>query len=307
MICTIRRPLVALALVAALTSARDVAAQQLGYKVLGSVGITAGVEPPPGLFVISRLVHFGSDEIRNRDGQVTPIAGLDIGATAATLGVAYTTKRDRIPYVTFAAGVPVASFHVNSDQPAASLSDFGFADVFVQPLKLGWRQPRFDVVTGWAVYIPTGRSAPRSRASLGKGYWTNQLSLGGAAFFDSARTRLVSALASYELNTRKRGIDIRRGDMFQIQGGAGARVKKAVLVGVAGYALWQVTPDHGTDIPPTLRGQRARVFGLGPEIGVTIPAWRLHADARVEQDFGVTSRPQGRVLHVGVTYLAWRH
>src|SRR4029078_261421 len=102
----------------------------------------------------------------------------------------------------------------------------------LQPLKLGWRERRFDVVTSWTIYIPPGRFEPRLGVSPGKGYCTNQLSIGGAAIFDTTRTRLISALASYEFNTRKRGIDVRRGNMFQIQGGAGVGVTNLLMVGV---------------------------------------------------------------------------
>ena len=64
--------------------------------------------------------------------------------------------------------------------------------------------------------------------------------------------------------------------MFQIQGGAGATVKKLATIGLAGFGLWQVTPDKGADIPAPLRGGRTRVFGLGPELDVTIPQWKTH-------------------------------
>jgi hypothetical protein len=282
------------------------AAQQLGYKVLGSAGITAGVEAPPGLFVVTRFLRYSAGQVRDRSGNPLPIAGLDADAFAAAIGVSYTTKHANTPYLTFAAGLPYANIQVSSDDPAASLSGIGFSDAFVQPLKVGWREPRFDVVSGWMIYVPTGRFEPRTGTSPGKGYWTNQLSVGGAAYFDTAHTQLVSVLANYEINTRKRGIDIRRGNMFQLQGGAGVGIAKLLTVGVAGFALWQVSADRGAEIPAALRDERSRVFGLGPELDVTIPSVRLRLDARIEQEFGVTSRPKGTVLVVGVSYAAWK-
>ena len=48
-------------------------------------------------------------------------------------------------------------------------------------------------------------------------------------------------------------------------------MKKLATIGLAGFGLWQVTPDKGADLPATLRGGRTRVFGLGPELDVTIP------------------------------------
>lgn len=116
----------------------------------------------------------------------------------------------------------------------------------------------------------------------------------------------ASALLSYDLNRPKRGIDIKRGNTVQIQGGAGMRVHDLIDAGVAGFALWQVTDDSGADLPPMLRGARDRVFGLGPEVDILIPALRLRLDLRAAWDFGVRSRPQRRILVASLTYVAWR-
>ncbi len=280
--------------------ARSLAAQQLGYKLLGSAGIDAGVQAPVGITVMDQSLRYDADQLRDREGNVIPIAGLGIAGTGSSFGASYTVKPKNAPYLSFALGIPVASIRVNSDQPAASLNGFGFADLFVQPIKVGWSGRRFDVVGGYMVYIPTGHFEPKTGVSPGQGYWTHQLSTGGALYLDSTRGSRISALASYDENTRKRGIDVRRGNMFQIQGGAGAAVHRFVMFGAAGYALWQVTPDRGSDIPPSLLGQRSRVFGLGPEIDVTIPRWRVYVPLRIEREFGVTSRPKGQVIALGV-------
>jgi hypothetical protein len=281
------------------------AQQQLGYKLLGSAGIDAGVQGLPGLFVIDRVLHYSATELRDRHGNVVPIEGLDIRATGNGLGLALTTKAKHAPYLSFAFGLPYATIHASSDNPRASLNGEGFADIYLQPIKLGWRERRFDVVTAYMVYAPSGHFEPGSGKGPGSGYWTHQFSLGGALFSDSTRAHRISAIASYEDNTRKRGIDIRRGNMFQVQGGAGATVLKSVTLGVASYGLWQVTPDRGTDIPPPLQGQRSRVFGVGPEIDAIIPRWKVRTELRLEREFGVTSRPKGQVIAFGVSYLAW--
>ena len=293
------RPVVLLVLALA---SRPAQAQQLGYKLLGSAGIDAGVQAPPGLTVIDQSLHYSASELRDRQGNVLPIEGLSMRGTGSAFGVSYTTNPRREANLSFAIGVPVASIHVNSDEPAASLNGYGFGDLFLQPIKVGWRRRRFDVVTGYMVYVPTGQYEPRG-AGPGRGYWTHELAVGGALFGDSTRARRLSALASYDQNTRKRGIDIRRGNMFQIQGGAGANVTKVVTIGLAAYALWQVTPDRGADIPPSLRDGRSRVFGFGPEADVTIPRWQTRVAFRIERELGVTSRPRGQVIALG---LYWR-
>jgi hypothetical protein len=295
------RATIAGAAIIVLSSATLAHAQQLGYKLLGSAGIDAGVQPPPGLAIVDRVLHYGSTELRGRNGEVVPIDGLDISATGMALGAALTTKVKQETFLTFAFALPLARIAVSSDQPAASINGFGFADMFVQPLRVGWRHPHFDVATAYMVYVPTGKFEPRG-GGVGAGHWTHQLSLGGALFLDTTRNGRASAMASYEINTRKRGIDIRRGNVIQIQGGAGVGVAKVLTIGVASFAMWQVTADHGADIPQSLRGQWSRAFGVGPEVSAVIPRWRTKLDLRIERELGVRSRPKGQVIAFGASY-----
>ena len=282
------------------------AQEQLGTKVMGGLGIDAGTQGPPGLYVLDRPLQFDATKARDRNGALLPIQGLDLSASANAIGVAYTfAPKSSSPLLTFSAAVPWAHLSLNSDEPLASIDRFGLGDVFVQPIKIGWRHPDFDVVTSYAVFAPTGKFEPKTGASVGRGHWTQQFSLGGAIYVDTTRAVRASALMSYELNSRKRGIDITRGDMLGVQGGVGATVLKALVIGVAGYALWQVRDDRGADLPPVLTGARTRSYGLGPEIDVVIPKLGLRGELRYEWDFGTRARPQGAVFAGGLAYRAW--
>ena len=279
-------------------------AQQLGTKVMGGLGIDAGTQSPPGLYIIDRFLQFTADRARDRNGDLVPIRGLNVLARANALGVAYTLAPHRSPYLTVAASVPFARASVNSDDPVVAVDRFGLGDAYVQPIKIGWRAPTYDVVASYAFFAPTGKFEPKSGASVGRGNWSHQFSLGGAMYPDTARAWRASAIMDYEINQRKHGIDITRGDMLDVQGGAGATVFRTVVVGVAGYGLWQVRNDRGSDVPPALAGARTRAYGLGPEIDVTAPKLGLRAELRYEWDLSVRSRPQGQVLSAGLSYRA---
>ena len=75
---------------------------------------------------------------------------------------------------------------------------------------------------------------------------------------------------------------------------------------LAGYALWQVRDDRGSDLPDVLRGARDRVFGVGPEVGLVLPALGTRFGARYAWDLGARSRPEGRLLVVNVAVVLWR-
>src|SRR5262249_50822393 len=160
---------------------------------------------------------------------------------------------------------------------------------------LGWRKPRFDLVGSYSIYLPTGRSPLAGGKGVSSGQITHEFSGGGSIYFKN-RSRFLTALASYQLNTRQRGIDVTRGDTVQMEGGIGTKLfKQLAETGIAGYALWQVRDDRGTQLPAVLAGARDRVYGLGPEGAITIKAIRAQIRMRYEWDFGVRSRPQGQI------------
>jgi hypothetical protein len=278
---------------------------ELGHKILGAVGLDAGSQAPEGIYAAQRFTRYSADELMNRRGDRVPIQGLRLDGYATALGVAGTYKPagGSLPYFSAAFAVPVAWVSMHADLPPTSLDRFGLGDIFVEPLKVGWRLPHLDAVASYGFYAPTGQA---NRKGLGQPQWTQQFSLGGTAFLDEERAFRLSLLSSYNIYQRKIGIDITRGDSVQLQGGIGGRWFGILDAGVVGYALWQVGDDSGPDLPPALRGSRERVYGVGPEIGIAIPAIRGKLTARYEWDLGARSRPEGQVLVVGLSFLAWQ-
>lgn len=305
------RSVLRLALVALIWAAQA-QAQQLGHKVLGSVGLFAGSQPDSGLYVVDQFASYGASELFDRQGHRIPV-GLDLNAWSNPVGFQATFKLPwHSMYMNLSAAAPIAAVNLQTDQPQASLDEFGFGDVYVQPIKIGWKMTQADIVAGYSFYIPTGLYTPRDSGSIGHGQWTHEFSLGGMLYFDRAKTWSVSALTSYDLNQRKEGIDITRGDTFQFQGGAGktfglpGKALPSMSIGVAGYGLWQVRDDRGVDLPAALRGARDLDFGLGPEADATLAPIRSQITVRYCRDVVVKSRPLGHVLIIQFTILARR-
>jgi len=292
---------IAVASAVGIFAATPAGAQELGHKLLGGAGINAGVQPEPGFYVMNRLVFYGADQLRDRNGDVIPVVGLDVDVVANVLGISFTKKLARGPYVSASIGAPLARISIDADHPLLAIDASGFGDVFVQPIRVGGRFARFDASGAYTFYAPTGHFEPGG--SVGRGYWTHEFSL-GAALRPQPEWR-ISVLASYDINRKKRGIDITRGNTFQLQGGAGATLRRVVQLGVAGFALWQVTDNTGSDLPPVARDARTRAFGLGPELGVTIPSIRTRIDSRYEWEFGVRSRQDGGIFVLSATVMAW--
>ena len=275
--------------------------QDLGHRLPGGAGLDAGTQPEPGLYIGDRVAWFASGEVHDRRGATVPIASLDLDAVAEVLGVAGTVKL-RDVYLTAAAAAPLVWLALGTDDPRASVDRLGLGSVFVEPLMIGARFAHADVVASYSLFAPTDQGA---RSGVGRPQWTHQLAAGGTLYFDHRRRWRASGLASYLHNQRKLGIDITRGDSFLIQGGLGGPVTAWLDLGAAGYAVWQVTDDRGSDLPVALRGGRERAFGLGPEADVMIRPLRSRLVARFEWDLDGQARPVGTILVAGISVRAF--
>jgi hypothetical protein len=290
---------------ACLLVAATAGAQDLGHKLPGVIGLDAATIPEPGVYVVDRLVDYGADQLRDRAGREILIDDLRLRGLSNGVGVSYTSKFSQTVSLTLTAAAPIAHLSLNiHDRPEASFDRFGLTDFYVQPLRLGWRGQRFDAIGSYAFYLPSGKSPLAGGQGLSSGQITHEWASGGSFFANKTRTVFLTALGSYDLNLRKSGVDITRGDTVQVQGGAGvSRINQVLELGVATCALWQVRDDRGADLPPLLRGARDRVFGLGPEVAVVLKPIQSQLRVRYEWDLGVRSRPQGNIFVVGFNYL----
>jgi len=289
-------------LLTCLLAAERMAAQDLGHKLPGLIGLDAARIPEPGLYLIDKVVAYGADEIRDRRGNLIPTGDLHLQALSNGTGISYTFKLSQDgPSFTATVAAPLTRLRLDiHDRPEASFDRFGLTDIYIQPARLGWRKSYFDMVCSYGVYLPTGTSPLAGGKGLSAGHVTHQFSAGGTIFADQNRTGFLTALASYDLNLRKRHIDITRGDTFQVQGGVGvSRFNRSLEAGLAAHGLWQVRADRGADLPLLLAGARDRVYGLGPEVAVAIRTIRSQIRTRYEWDLGVRSRPRGNVFVVG--------
>jgi len=57
-------------------------------------------------------------------------------------------------------------------------STYGFGDMYLKPFELGWHTRALDVITGFALWIPTGRYSPGASDNTGQGQWGYELSAG---------------------------------------------------------------------------------------------------------------------------------
>lgn len=290
---------------AMLVTGRARAQQQVGHKALGTLGLQAGSQPPAGLYLVDQFAYYQSSEVVDRNGHAIPI-GLNVDLLASTFGVAASLELPRIAtYVNASVGVPVVALTASTQNPRLSVEPRGIGDLVVQPLKLGWRPGPLDFVAGYSFEVPTASFDTEGSTDQGRGQWTHEFSLGGTLRFGPGKSLNLSALTSFDIYGTKLGIDVRRGDTLQVQGGLGAVVFGFVNIGVAGYALWQVTDYGGSALAAPLRGARDVAHGVGPEMDLALPALLGQLTLRYTQDVADRTRPVGHMLVIGWVARVW--
>src|SRR6476660_7901401 len=146
--------------VALLLMATPAVAQDLGHKLPGLLGLDAARIPEPGLYLVDRLARYEADELRDRDGHLIPTAPFNLLGVANAFGASYTTRVSQSSvFLTMTVGWPIARITRDvENRPEAAIDRFGLADPYVQPVRLGWRNGRADMVTSYGIYLPTDRS-----------------------------------------------------------------------------------------------------------------------------------------------------
>jgi hypothetical protein len=181
-------------------------------------------------------------------------------------------------------------------------SEWGTSSIYVEPINLGWHLPRFDIQAAFGFWAPAGSYNPRQVINTGLGRWAEMLSLGGVAYLDPQREWYVYDWVRYLTHQRQRGIDLRVGDDFITEVGAGRQFSTSlgpVNLGLIGYAYWQTTNNTGT-ILPSGESKRGGVYALGPEINIATKYGKYFL--RFFDEFGASNTPQGKTIMLGVVF-----
>ena len=144
----------------------------------------------------------------------------------------------------------------------------------------------------------------------------NLFQAGTTVHLDPKEPWEFSALATYGVHGRKRGTDIKVGNVLSFEGGLGyAFYKKQktkhpvpIDLGLVYYAQFKVTPDqvNGDQHPVVqtlLAGRKDRVYGLGGELDYFIPIANLVLGAHVLDEFGARNRTQGVTMMFSIGWM----
>jgi hypothetical protein len=266
------------ALLVVLLSPRLSYAQLAGHNTKGDFGLQSGTQAPPGLYVVPLYLDYSADTLRDNDGdRLAPLGGGgSINAQALIAGLLWVSDK-KILGGNYGFSVYPGVTNNALELPALQMdskTSTGLADIYVQPIILGWNAERADYTAGIGIYAPTGEYTAGGDSNRGLGMWSYELFGGTTVYFDKAKTWHFAATAFYETHGKKDGTDVRVGDILTIEGGLGKSFKEgAINVGLAYYAQWKLTNDDfglGLVPPGGPIFEKHRVYGFGPEVSLPL-------------------------------------
>jgi len=289
-------------------------AQLSGYNSKGDYGLQSGSQAPPGWYLVAPMYYrYSADEFLDRHGDRLSAlgGGGSIEANAWLAGAIWVSDHKlfggNYSFVVFpgvtnnALGFPA----LGVDERVST----GLADLYVQPVNLGWNTPRADFVAGLGVFAPTGEYEPGGSSNRGLGMWSYELFGGTTVYLDEARSCHFATTAFYETHGKKEDTDIRVGNLLTLEGGLGKSfMDGAVNVGIAYYAQWKLSDDDfGRDLPPlpNRRLGKHRVYGFGPELTVPLATKKTlfgFLNLRYLWETGARTSLQGNTFVATVTF-----
>ena len=178
----------------------------------------------------------------------------------------------------------------------------GIGDLAVTPLLLGWDDGNWHGTTGFAIWIPIGSYQADRFVNPGRNYWSFGPHV-AVSWLDDESGWDLSLAALYVTNLENPATDYDSGNVLHFNGYAGKQVAPWLKIGMAGYALQQVTGDSGSGA--TLGDFRARVFGLGPALrfGIDLGGGNeLPLLLKYYREFGAENTFEGNLVSIGTSF-----
>jgi hypothetical protein len=296
-----------------------VSAQQKGQYMPGQFGLNAGVLPDPGFTYANITINYFADTLTDAAGKSTPLA-TDYNIWAVENIFMFQPKHKFLgaKYVPLIIAPTIANGSltlgaINFPNLTVNAGGAGIADIWVQPLNLGWSFKRADITFGDGFVAPTGRYTPGASNNVGSGYWGNDLLTGSTFYLTKNKGTSANLFTDWEVHGSKtsgQGTSLTPGQTFTMEWGLGQvlPLKKDFSMlgqlGVIGYDQWQVSDNGGLVAPriPASAFPYYAVHAIGFQTTLILPPKALNFYFKFEDEYRAFARPQGRTIVFGGTW-----
>ncbi len=312
-----------------LAGASPVLAQQKGQWVPGQFGLNAGAIPDPGFTYANIALSYSAGQLNNSNGDKLP------GITGTYSfwvdeNIFYYVPKHKflggyfMPYVAlnYATGQLVAEIAAGATNLGAAGGGSGFADMYVQPLNIGWHfGNRVDFVAGYAFTAPTGRYTAGASDNVGSGYWGNNITSGTTLYITKNKGTTANLATDWEIHGQRTVASVPAGQTSKITPGEAVTIEWGLgqvlplkkdmsllaQLGVVGYDQWQVSSNGGNYLVAGIPVAASKLpYYSGHAIGVQgnfiLPAKNLVGFFKYFDEYHALARPQGRTIDFGFSW-----
>jgi hypothetical protein len=302
-------------------------AQQKGQWVPGQIGLNAGVTPAPGFTYSNMAMNYSASQLNNSDGhRVQGVTGTYAFWVDENIFM-YIPKfkilgAKFVPMVilNYANGSLVADLGlITGTNLSAAAGGSGFADMYVQPVGLGWSFKRADINVGYGFVAPAGRYTAGASDNVGSGYWGNFLTTGTTFYITKNKGTSANLFTGWETHGQKTVASsapsgqfskITPGQAFTMEWGFGQVLPlkkdftRLLQLGLVGYDQWQVSSNGGnylvggTPVPASTIPYYS-VHGVGFQSTFILPTKNLALFFKYYDEYSAKARPKGRTIVFG--------
>lgn len=276
-----------------------------GVYLLGSQALGAGLAPPPGWYVSSVMAQYSG---RVHSTSVGGVTLLYLKKRVDTMGVNLLyAPQSRVlgAQAAISVTVPYAYAHLVGETTGAiqgvhSVSNSGAGDTAITG-RLGWKlNDAFSHAVSITVWTPTGGYSKGFNASIGHNRWACDL-LWSMTYQSPTSHLELSTAVGFGYNGPNDATHYRSGNEAHMELAVGKRLSPHWVVGVAGYAYRQVTPDSGAG--NRLGSLQGRVLGAGPaaNYGARVAGHAIAIGARYYREFDPRYHFHGDILILSTT------
>jgi hypothetical protein len=312
-----------------LAGAPSALAQQKGQWVPGQFGLNAGVIPEPGFTYANLALNYSASRLNDSSGNRVLQNVTGTYAFWVDENIFYFVPKQKflggyfMPYValSYASGEVVADLSLASTNLTAGGGGSGFADMYVEPLNLGWHLKRADVAVGYAFTAPTGRYTAGASNNVGSGYWGNNITSGTTFYITKNKATTANLATDWEIHGQRQTASTPSGQFsektpgqaFTDEWGVGQILplkkdfSRLLQLGLVGYDQWQVSSNGGTLIVAGIPINASAipyysVHGIGFQSNFILPAKDLAAFFKYYDEYRALARPQGRTIVFGFSW-----
>jgi hypothetical protein len=310
-----------------LGGASSALAQQKGQWVPGQLGLNAGVIPDPGISYANMPLNYSASRLNDSNGNRLTQNVTGTYSFWVDENIFYFVPKQKflggyfMPYVAlnYASGELVAN--ITGTNLSTGGGGSGFADMYVQPLNLGWHLKRADVNAGYAFSAPTGRYTAGASDNVGSGYWGNNITSGTTFYITKNKATTANLATDWEVHGQRQTASTPSGQFsektpgqaFTDEWGVGQVLplkkdfSRLLQLGLVGYDQWQVSSNGGTVIVAGIPLNASAipyysVHGIGFQSNFILPAKDLAAFFKYYDEYSAKARPQGRTIVFGFSW-----